>query len=296
MNKCFKGVYAALPTPFFNDESLDEASLTNLVVNAENQGLDGLYVGGSTGEAFVMSLDERIRTMQIIAKNNPTDLTLIAHVGTIRTADSCQLAAVANQAGYDAVSAVTPFYYPFGFKALLEHYKAIIDAAKGLPMIVYNFPAMSGVSLSDSEIDQLLALDNVVGLKQTSGDMYQMEKISSRHDDKVVFNGFDEVFLAGQMAGAKGGIGSTYNVIGDKYVAISQAIAHGDIVKAQQIQQSANRIIDILIKTGVIQGLKYLLMKKGILNDATVRRPFASLTNESKTLLDNLLANELKHP
>ena len=139
-----RGVMAALLTPFDQQQALDKASLRRLVQFNIQQGIDGLYVGGSTGEAFVQSLSEREQVLEIVAEEAKGKIKLIAHVGCVSTAESQQLAASAKRYGFDAVSAVTPFYYPFSFEEHCDHYRAIIDSADGLPMVVYNIPALSG--------------------------------------------------------------------------------------------------------------------------------------------------------
>ncbi len=172
-----RGVMAALLTPFDQQQALDKASLRRLVQFNIQQGIDGLYVGGSTGEAFVQSLSEREQVLEIVAEEAKGKIKLIAHVGCVSTAESQQLAASAKRYGFDAVSAVTPFYYPFSFEEHCDHYRAIIDSADGLPMVVYNIPALSGVKLTLDQINTLVTLPGVGALKQTSGDLYQMEQI-----------------------------------------------------------------------------------------------------------------------
>lgn len=142
-----RGVMVLL-TPFDQQQALDKASLRRLVQFNIQQGIDGLYVGGSTGEAFVQSLSEREQVLEIVAEEAKGKIKLIAHVGCVSTAESQQLAASAKRYGFDAVSAVTPFYYPFSFEEHCDHYRAIIDSADGLPMVVYNIPALSGVKLT----------------------------------------------------------------------------------------------------------------------------------------------------
>ena len=121
-----RGVMAALLTPYDQQQALDKASLRRLVQFNIQQGIDGLYVGGSTGEAFVQSLSEREQVLEIVAEEAKGKIKLIAHVGCVSTAESQQLAASAKRYGFDAVSAVTPFYYPFSFEEHCDHYRAII--------------------------------------------------------------------------------------------------------------------------------------------------------------------------
>lgn len=275
MSVTLKGVMPALLTPFNDQQQLDTLSLRQLVRFNIAQGMDGLYVGGSTGEAFVQSIAERQEVLEIVAEEAKGKLTLIAHVGTVSTHESQQLAQAASRFGYDAVSAVTPFYYPFSFEEHCDHYRGIIDSAEGLPMVVYNIPALSGVKLSLDQINTLVTLPGVGALKQTSGDLFQMEQIRRAHPDLVLYNGYDEIFASGLLAGADGGIGSTYNIMGWRYQGIVKALKEGDIATARTLQTKCNEVIDLLIKVGVFRGLKTVLHYMGVIDVPLCRKPFA---------------------
>ncbi|MDN8602037.1 N-acetylneuraminate lyase [Citrobacter enshiensis] len=289
-----RGVMPALLTPFDAQQKIDKDSLRRLVRFNIEQGIDGVYVGGSTGEAFVQSLAEREEVLEIVAEEGKGKITLIAHVGCVSTAESQQLAAAASRYGFDAVSAVTPFYYPFSFEEHCDHYRAIIDSADGLPMVVYNIPALSGVKLTLDQINTLVTLPGVGALKQTSGDLYQMEQIRRAHPDLVLYNGYDEIFASGLMAGADGGIGSTYNIMGWRYMGIVQALQEGNIAKAQQLQRECNKVIDLLIKVGVFRGLKAVLHYMDVVSVPLCRKPFAPVDEkylpELQALANQLLA------
>lgn len=275
MSVTLKGVMPALLTPFDSHQQLDTQSLRRLVQFNIAQGVDGLYVGGSTGEAFVQSIAERQEVLEVVAEEAKGKITLIAHVGTVSTHESQQLAKAASECGYNAVSAVTPFYYPFSFEEHCDHYRGIIDSADGLPMVVYNIPALSGVKLSLDQINTLVTLPGVGALKQTSGDLYQMEQIRRAHPDLVLYNGYDEIFASGLLAGADGGIGSTYNIMGWRYQAIVKALKEGDIAGAQALQAQCNEVIDQLIKVGVFRGLKTVLHYMDVIDVPLCRKPFA---------------------
>ena len=275
MSVTLKGVMPALLTPFNHQQQLDTQSLRQLVRFNIAQGVDGLYVGGSTGEAFVQSSAERQEVLEIVAEEAKGKVTLIAHVGTVSTHESQQLAQAASRFGYDAVSAVTPFYYPFSFEEHCDHYRGIIDSAEGLPMVVYNIPALSGVKLSLDQINTLVTLPGVGALKQTSGDLFQMEQIRRAHPDLVLYNGYDEIFASGLLAGADGGIGSTYNIMGWRYQGIVNALKAGDIATAQALQTKCNEVIDLLIKVGVFRGLKTVLHYMDVIEVPLCRKPFA---------------------
>lgn len=288
-----RGVMAALLTPFDGQQKLDKESLRRLVRFNLRQGVDGLYVGGSTGEAFVQSGTERQEALEIVAEEAKGKMTLIAHVGCVSTLESQQLARAAVGYGYDAVSAVTPFYYPFSFEEHCAHYQAIIESADGLPMVVYNIPALSGVKLTLDQINTLVTLPGVGALKQTSGDLFQMEQIRRAHPDLVLYNGYDEIFASGLLAGADGGIGSTYNIMGWRYQGMVAALKVGDVAKAQQLQCECNKVIDLLIKTGVFRGLKTVLHYMDVVSVPLCRKPFAPVDEkflpELKALAQQLM-------
>ncbi|HIE9183198.1 TPA: N-acetylneuraminate lyase [Klebsiella quasipneumoniae subsp. similipneumoniae] len=288
-----RGVMAALLTPFDGQQKLDKESLRRLVRFNLRQGVDGLYVGGSTGEAFVQSGTERQEVLEIVAEEAKGKMTLIAHVGCVSTLESQQLARAAVGYGYDAVSAVTPFYYPFSFEEHCAHYQAIIESADGLPMMVYNIPALSGVKLTLDQINTLVTLPGVGALKQTSGDLFQMEQIRRAHPDLVLYNGYDEIFASGLLAGADGGIGSTYNIMGWRYQGMVAALKVGDVAKAQQLQCECNKVIDLLIKTGVFRGLKTVLHYMDVVSVPLCRKPFAPVDEkflpELKALAQQLM-------
>ena len=288
-----RGVMAALLTPFDGQQKLDKESLRRLVRFNLRQGVVGLYVGGSTGEAFVQSGTERQEVLEIVAEEAKGKMTLIAHVGCVSTLESQQLARAAVGYGYDAVSAVTPFYYPFSFEEHCAHYQAIIESADGLPMVVYNIPALSGVKLTLDQINTLVTLPGVGALKQTSGDLFQMEQIRRAHPDLVLYNGYDEIFASGLLAGADGGIGSTYNIMGWRYQGMVAALKVGDVAKAQQLQCECNKVIDLLIKTGVFRGLKTVLHYMDVVSVPLCRKPFAPVDEkflpELKALAQQLM-------
>ena len=156
-------LHAALMTPCDADENIAHGCLKKLVAHVKGLGIDGLYVGGSTGEGLLHSVDERIAVFNTVAEA-AGDSARIAHVGAISTRDAVTLAKGAAAAGYDAVSAIPPIYFPHRKEAIFAYYQDIL-AATDLPLIIYNIPAMSGVSFSLDDLGRLLNLPGVAGIK-----------------------------------------------------------------------------------------------------------------------------------
>jgi N-acetylneuraminate lyase len=279
------GYYAALLTPFTADGAgISTDVLGQLVRRNIDSGLTGLYVGGSTGEAFLMSPDERKQVFAAAAEAAAGDCVLIAHVGDVNPAVSGELARYVETLGYDAASAVPPFYYGYGFAELRAHYTWLAGQT-GLPFLIYNFPALSGVRLKPRELAELMDLPNVVGVKNTCADHYAFEQLRRMAPGKTLLNGFDETLLAGLSLGADGAIGSTFNVQGDKVVRLARAFGAGDMAAARAVQAEMNGLIDVVVAHGVFPSLKYLLELGGLPMGAC-RAPFLPLSEVARTALD----------
>ncbi len=270
------GVFSALITPFGSDGALNLAALEALAEFELAQGLHGFYVGGSTGEAFLQSPEERAQVLHAFAAAVRGRAKLIAHIGAIATDEAIRLARAAADAGYDAVSAIPPFYYDFSPAEVLAHYHRLADATP-LPLIVYNFPAKSARPLSTTDLLTLLKHPRIAGVKHTSQNLYQLERLKAAAPDAVLYNGFDEMMVGGLAMGADGGIGTTYNVMGSLFVQLYDAMRAGDVQKALALQRRANEVIDVLIDVGVFPGTKAMLALLGV-DCGACRAPFAPLS------------------
>ncbi|TDX79555.1 N-acetylneuraminate lyase [Neorhizobium sp. R1-B] len=281
-----EGIFSALLTPFKDDETIDRAAIGPFVDFQVRQKIQGTYVGGSSGEAMLQSLQERSNALEWTADAAAGRLALIAHVGAIATADTIELARVANTNGYNAVSAITPYYYGFSREEVMEHYRALADAS-ALPLIIYNFPARTA-GFSTEELSNLLGHGNIIGIKHTSSDMFQLERLRQTNPDALIYNGYDEMCLAGLASGARGAIGTTYNFMGDLFVALQAHVLAGQIEDARTLQRVANDIIDVLIAVGVMPGSKAALDVMGVPIGPS-RRPFRKLHDADRARLEESL-------
>ena len=277
-----KGIYTALLTPIDANGKINEKELIKLVKHNLNLGANGFYVCGSTAEALMMSVEERKHIMTIV-KEAAKDAKLIAHVGSVSEREAHKLAEYAHELSYDLISSVAPFYYKFTSAEIHDYYVRLAEYSD-MKMLVYHIPAFSGVGMGMDEISAFLSDDRFAGIKYTSNDFFTMERCKALYPNKLIFNGYDEMLLSGLAMGADGGIGSTYNFMSDKFVAIRRLFLDGKIEEARKIQNEANRIISILCKIGVMQGEKEIMNQLGF-NFGGCMAPFIDVNEESKALI-----------
>ena len=281
--KKIEGIITAVLTPYKQDESLDTASLGRLLKMNMDKGIGGFYVCGSTAEAFLLTLNERKQILEATMETAGGKKTVIAHVGCMSQNDAIELAKHAEKAGADAISSVAPFYYNYSFEEIKAYYFALADAVS-LPVMIYNFPAYSGVNLTTDQLGEFLSDRRFAGVKHTSSNFYMLERLITRFPDKSFLNGYDEMLVSGLSAGACGGIGSTYGAMPSLYAQLYRLVRENRLEEARKVQASANDIIDILCKVGVIPGLKELLRHLGY-DIGTCRRPFKRISAEESELL-----------
>ena len=277
------GVFPALPTPLDANDRVRFDALGQLIEFTLKNGVSGFYVTGSTGESFLLSDEERREILKFTAQTVGKRATLIAHVGCMSAKNACALGEYAASLGYDYVSSVAPIYFPYSFAEIKKYYEDVADAA-GIPMLIYNFPALSGVQFSVDHIAQFLSDARFAGMKHTSSDYFVLRQIKTAFPEKALLNGYDETFLAGLSMGADGAVGTTFNFMPRKFVQIYELFRQNRVGEAMELQKQADVIIAALVKAGVIPGAKAILTEMGI-PMGNARAPFAPLDAEKKKAL-----------
>lgn len=276
-----KGIYSALLVSFNEDGSLNENGLRQIVRhNIDVCGIDGLYVGGSTGENFMLSTEMKKRIFSIVADENKGQVNLIAQVGSLNIEESVELAKYATDLGYNALSAVTPFYYKFTFDEIKHYYNTIINSVDN-KMIIYSIPFLTGVNMSVDQFGELFENEKIIGVKFTAGDFYLLERLRKAYSDKLIFSGFDEMMLPAVVLGVDGAIGSTFNVNGKKSKELFYLAKEGKIAEALNLQHEVNDFITDVLDNGLYQTLKGLLSLQGV-DAGYCKRPMKSQTEEMK--------------
>jgi len=281
------GIIPAIVTPFDKAGDVNYAELKRLVELLLEEGADGFYVTGSTGECFLLTDDERTRVVAAVAEAVNGKVPVIAHVGKIGAAQAAHLAKEAQKAGASAVSSVPPFYYNFQTEEIAGYYGVISDATD-LPVVIYNIPQYSGVSINADNMEEIMGQSRIEGLKYTDLNLYELGRIRRKFPDIKIMFGKDESLLYALSVGVDGAIGSTYNFMLKMFKRIWNAYRGGRIQDAEKLQHKASSLISEMLKVkNIIAAEKYLLGKKGI-DCGICRAPFRSLTEEEMHILDGI--------
>lgn len=279
----FHGVYPALITPFDASGGINEAVVQEIVDWHLDVGVDGFYVCGGTGEGLLLSTEERMQMLEATVRAAAGRARVIAHVAALDTETTVELARHAETNGAAALSALPPIYYKVDPPGLMAHYEMIASSTY-LPIFVYHIPALTGLSMSVEEMERLLAIPNIRGLKFSDYDHFTMHRIRLLRDDLVVYSGNDEVFLSALNLGANGGIGLTYNFMPHVFIGIYQAFLADDIRRARELQWKACAMIEALVQTYPMGVAKAALQHLGF-EVGEPRRPLRPLTPEENRLI-----------
>ncbi|WP_277585092.1 dihydrodipicolinate synthase family protein [Psychrobacillus antarcticus] len=274
----FKGIIPAFYACYDDAGEISRERITELSQYLYEKGIKGLYVGGSSGECIYQTLAERKATLKYVAQNLQDKLTLIAHVGAPSTKESVELARYAEELGYDALSAIPPIYFQLPESAIEKYWLEIMNSTK-LPFIIYNIPQTTGYNLSISLLERLLKNDKLIGVKNSSMPVMDIERFKAAADeDFIVFNGPDEQYVSGRLIGADGGIGGTYGVMPELFLKAEEFISSGNFSDARKIQHDINNIIIALcsLNGSMYSVIKEILKIRGV-NIGSVRGPLEAV-------------------
>lgn len=250
-------------------------------------GVKGLYVGGSSGECIYQSVEERKLVLESVMEAVGGKMTIIAHVAAPSTPESVELAKHAAKLGVDALAAIPPIYFRLSEDAIAEYWTEMIEAG-GIDFIIYNIPQTTGYALSTALFKKMLQNPHVIGVKNSSMPVLDIMAFCLVADrEVVVFNGPDEQFIAGRVMGAKGGIGGTYGVMPELFLAADRALKQNDLELATQIQFTITDIIFTMLqcKGNLYDVMKNILQKQG-LECGSVRGPLPKVITEDESIIE----------
>jgi N-acetylneuraminate lyase len=256
----FGGVIPAVVTPLTSEDKLSVASFERLIEHMYEAGSTGIYVCGQTGEGLSLPLDVRMHATEVAVRNTPAGRSAIIHIGAANTGEAVTLAKHAARSGAHAVSSLPP-NSTYAFDEVKTYYQAIAAAA-GVPVLVYYFPEVSRSISTLEQILDLCTIPGVIGLKFTGFDLYRLSLV--QRAGPVILNGRDEVFAAGLLMGAHGGIGSFYNLVPELFVSVYEHARAGRWSEARNVQDRISDLIRAVLRLPMLAAIKSLLTASGI--------------------------------
>ena len=287
--KELRGIFCALITPFTDDGSqIDKKRLQDVIETMISNGIHGIVPAGSTGEFTSLSTAEHKQLIELCVEYCAGRIPVVAGTGALSTKACIELSEHAAQVGASALMIVPPFYDPLSYEQLCE-LLSDVSSASNLPIMYYNIPSASGLSLSP---DQLCGLSKhgVRYMKDTSGNAPALtELLFARQDEITAFNGWDTLTFYGLAAGAKGSVWGATNIIPELSAQLWEAVAvQGDLKKGRELWSKIFPLCKFLESHHYASAIKTGMELRGW-KTGGVRKPFALLTDEPRKELAQIL-------
>lgn len=284
----FGQVLTAMVTPFDHNGEIDFKATGKLVNHLIANGSDGLVVAGTTGESPTLTEEEKVALFTYVVEAVHGRIPVIAGTGSNNTRASISLTKQAEKAGVDGIMLVTPYYNKPSQEGLYQHFTAIAKSTS-LPVMLYNIPGRSVINMSVETIVRLSAVNNIVSVKEASGDLDAVAQIVSETDsDFSVYSGDDGLTLPTLAIGGNGVISVASHIIGNDMQGMVNNYKNGDVQAAAQIHRDLLPFMKALFVAPNPTPLKEALNMRGI-HVGGVRLPLIPLNNEEKQALHELL-------
>ena len=287
--KLFFGSGTAIVTPFFDNE-VDYFSLGNLIDYQINEGTDAIVILGTTGEAPTISEEERGRIISFARERVGGRVPLIVGAGTNSTDSTVRYVKGAHELGADGVLCVTPYYNKPTQDGLFKHYERVA-ASVDIPIILYNVPTRTGVSLGISALERLAKIDNVIGIKEASGGVSFTEEIIACFKDRfAVYTGNDDLTFSNLALGGDGVVSVASNLFPKKFHTLCTDFKDGKQEKSRETQLKLLPFIkEIFFEPNPVP-IKEALYLKGLIRSDEVRLPLVKSTRREE--LSRLIKEE----
>lgn len=279
----YRGIFPAFYACYEEDGSISPDRTRRFTEHLLSKGVKGVYVCGSSGECIYQRKEERKVTLEHVMKAAKGKMTVIAHVACNNTEDSCELAAHAQSLGVDAIAAIPPIYFHLPEYAIAKYWNDISAAAPNTDFIIYNIPQLAGTALTMPLFREMLKNPRVIGVKNSSMPVQDIQMFKDEAGEgHIIFNGPDEQLVSGLAMGADGGIGGTYALMPELYLAIERLVKEGDLAKAREIQYDADRIIYAMCSChgNLYAVIKEIIRLRDGIDLGSVRLPLTALAPE----------------
>ena len=276
MSSSIRGSIVALVTPMQADGSLDLVALDRLIDWHVESGTHALVVVGTTGESATLSVQEHCDLVAHCVQVTGKRISVIAGSGSNSTEEALYFTESAQQHGADACLLVTPYYNKPSQEGLYQHFKAVAEAVD-IPQILYNVPSRTACDLALETVDRLADLDNIVGIKDATGDVARGKQLIQRCGDRLaIYSGEDAITLSLMMGGADGTISVTANVAPALMAKMCSSALSGDSQRAREIDERLGLLHRNLFLEANPSPVKWALWKMGLIKKG-IRLPLVEL-------------------
>jgi len=284
----FGKVLTAMVTPFNEENQLDLERVTTLVEHLIANGTEGLVVAGTTGETPTLTHDEKIKLIDHVVKVVNKRIPVIAGTGTNDTPVSVELTQEVETLGVDAIMLVNPAYNKPNQRGLYQHFKMIAESTN-LPIMLYNIPGRTAVNMTAETTIALSEIDNIVSIKEASGDIHQISKIiENTPDDFSVYCGDDGMTLPLMSIGANGIVSVASHIIGKEINEMVQTFLSGDVRKAAKLHRTLLPTMEAMFIAPSPSPVKAALNMSGI-EVGNVRMPLVEIDKSEEKFIKNIL-------
>ncbi|RAL26348.1 4-hydroxy-tetrahydrodipicolinate synthase [Thermoflavimicrobium daqui] len=275
----FGRLMTAMITPFTKDHAIDWVKQAEVIDHLITTGNDTIVVAGTTAESPNLSHDEKLQLFQFTLEKVAGRVKVIAGTGSNNTTQTIQLTKEAEALGVDGVMLVAPFYNKPSQEGLFQHFKTVAEATK-LPIMLYNVPGRTGVNMTAETMARLAELENVVAIKEASGNLSQIANlISMVPDDIAVYSGDDALTLPILSVGGAGVVSVASHVLGREIKETIEAYFAGNVAHAARLFRKYLPVFEGIFFTSSPVPIKYALSKKGLC-EPTVRLPLVELDEQ----------------
>ncbi len=292
--KKLNGIVAAMVTPFDAEDRVDLGALRTLTDFLLKAGVRGLYPTGTTGEMYLLSVDERQRIAETVVEQNAGQATVYIQIGAMTLRDSVALAQHAHAAAADGIGVVTPSFFSVTDREMEEYFVEIAQSVPGdYPVYLYNIPQLSGNDLKPATIEAVVArCPNVVGIKYSGFDFLRVNDYLKINGGRFsVLIGADRLTLAGAALGCDGIVSGTCNVVPELYVSLWKAALEGKVDEARALQKAQQAYSELVRHGGNMALIKEGLRSRGVWQSGYMRRPLRALTADEAENFARALAD-----
>jgi 4-hydroxy-tetrahydrodipicolinate synthase len=286
------GSIVAMVTPMVPETlAIDWPALKKLVEWHIESGTDAIVAVGTTGESATLNVDEHLEVIKVCVQQAAGRIAIIAGTGANSTSEAIELTAAAKECGADACLLVTPYYNKPTQEGLYLHYKAIAEAVV-IPQILYNVPGRTACDMLPETVCRLAQLDNIVGIKEATGDLNRARAIvAGTPDDFAVYSGDDATAVELILLGGKGNISVTANIAPRHMHQLCAAALAGNAEQARALNNQVAKLHEVLFVESNPIPVKWAVAELGLMAQDTIRLPLTPLSTAYRAELKAAMQN-----